>query len=102
MNSEIRMTEAELRRQVIKSQCELDHLFFTRYFFKQRQGVKFLVNWHHVLISMWLDRVISGEVGNIIFNVAPGSSKTEMAVINFMARGLALNPWCRFLHISSG
>ena len=29
-------------------------------------------------------------------------SKTEMAVINFIARGLALNPNARFLHITSG
>lgn len=101
-NFDALITQEELDRRVAKSQCELDHLFFTRYFFKKRQGIKFLVNWHHILIALWLDRVIAGEIGNIIFNVAPGSSKTEMAVINFMARGLALNPWCRFLHISSG
>ena len=32
----------------------------------------------------------------------PGSSKSEMAVINLIARGLALNPNARFLHITSG
>ncbi len=87
---------------MIKSQCELDHLFFTRYFFKQRQGIKFLVNWHHKIISEALQRVIDGKCKNLVINVPPGSSKTEMAVINLIARGLTINPWARFLHISSG
>lgn len=102
MNSEIRIAPEELERQIIKSECELDHLFFTRYFFKQRQSMKFLVNWHHKVMAHALQRVIDGKCKNLVINVPPGSSKTEMAVINFMARGLALNPWARFLHISSG
>lgn len=83
-----------------KLECEHDHLFFTRYFFKQRQNLKFRVNWHHRIICRVLQDVIEGKRKNVIINVAPGSSKTELAVINFIARGLALNPWARFLHIS--
>lgn len=80
--------------------CEESHLFFTRYFFKARQGIKFRVNWHHELIADALEKVITGETKNLIINVPPGSSKTELAVINFIARGLALNPHARFLHLS--
>lgn len=80
--------------------CEQDHLFFTRYFFKKRQNLKFRVNWHHRYISDVLQDVIEGKRKNVIINVAPGSSKTELAVINFIARGLALNPYARFLHLS--
>lgn len=101
-NFEFSISKEELRKQVIKSQCELDHLFFARYFFKKRQGIKFLVNWHHTIISRALQKVIDGEYENLVINVPPGSSKTEMAVINLIARGLALNPNARFLHISSG
>lgn len=79
---------------------EEEHLYFTRYFFKQRQGIKFRVNWHHALISDTLQRIIDGEIQNVTITVPPGSSKTEMAVINFIARGLALNPRARFLHLS--
>jgi predicted phage terminase large subunit-like protein len=75
-------------------------LFFARYFFKHRQGIKFRVNWHHRLISDTVQRVIDGEVKNVVINVPPGSSKTELVAINMMARGLALNPRARFLHIS--
>jgi predicted phage terminase large subunit-like protein len=101
MSSEPRATLDDIRRGVIKAECELDHLFFTRYFFKTRQSIKFIVNWHHHLIAEAIQRVIDGRCENLVINVPPGSSKTEMAVINLIARGLALNPHARFLHISS-
>ena len=83
-----------------KKLCEDDHLFFTRYFFKKRQGIKFRVNWHHVYIADIVQDVIDGRRKNVVINVSPGSSKTEEVVINLIARGLALNPRARFLHIS--
>jgi predicted phage terminase large subunit-like protein len=85
---------------VAKQMCERDHLFFTRYFFRARQGIKFKINWHHKLISDTLEKIIKGELKNVVITVPPGSSKTELAVINFIARGLALNPRARFLHLS--
>lgn len=83
-----------------KLECEEDHLYFTRYFFKQRQNIFFRVNWHHQLIADTIEKIIKGEIQNVVINVSPGSSKTELAVINFIARGLALNPMSRFLHLS--
>lgn len=85
---------------VVRAACLADHLFFTRYFFRNREGVKFRVNWHHKRIAEALQSVIDGHTKRLIINVPPGSSKTELAVINFMARGLALNPRARFLHLS--
>lgn len=95
-------TLEKIDNRIVKKLCEDDHLFFTRYFFKARQNIKFIVNWHHVLIAKAIERVISGECKNLVINVSPGSSKTEMAVINLICRGLAINPYARFLHISSG
>lgn len=86
--------------RIIRAECSADHFFFSRYFFKARQGIKFRVNWHHVLICDTLQKVITGEIKNVVITVPPGSSKTELAVINFIARGLALNPRARFLHLS--
>lgn len=83
-----------------KAKCELDHLFFTRYFFKHRASIKFLVNWHHRLIADVIDDVIAGRRKNVCISVAPGGTKTELVVIALIARGLALNPWARFLHLS--
>lgn len=89
-----------LEESVIKHKCERDHLFFTRVFFKHRQNIKFRVNWHHKLIADVVEDVIQGRRKNVVINVSPGSSKTEIVVINFIARGLALNPRARFLHLS--
>ncbi|WP_241017602.1 hypothetical protein [Burkholderia sp. Ac-20349] len=89
-----------IERAVLKAKCERDHLFFSRYFFKHRQSIKFRVNWHHMLIADAVQRVIDGKLKNVVINVPPGSSKTELVAINLIARGLALNPRARFLHIS--
>lgn len=87
-------------RNLAKHKCEEDHLFFSRYYFKVRQNLKFRVNWHHRLIADIVDDVIAGRKKNVVINVSPGSSKTELVVVNFIARGLALNPRARFLHLS--
>lgn len=92
--------EERYRAAIAKLKCEEEHLFFTRYFFKARQGIKFRVNWHHQLIADTVDDVIFGRKKDVVITVSPGSSKTELVVINFIARGLALNPRSRFLHLS--
>lgn len=91
-----------LMRSVRKVKCEKDHLFFTRYFFEKRHGIRFRRNWHHVVIAEAVDKIIRGELKNVVFNLPPGGSKTELVVINLIARGLAINPNALFLHISSG
>lgn len=83
-----------------RMQCESEHLFFSRYFFKARQNIKFIVNWHHQLMADVIDDVIAGRKKNVVITVSPGASKTELIVINFIARGLAVNPRARFLHLS--
>jgi predicted phage terminase large subunit-like protein len=90
----------EFKLQVARAECERDHLFFARYFSKLRWGLKFRVNWHHRLIADVIDDVLAGGKKNVAISVSPGSSKTELVVINFIARGLALNPRARFLHLS--
>lgn len=83
-----------------KLECEEDGLYFTRYFFKQRMGSRMIVAPHHKLIQQTLDRVVAGEITRLIINVPPGYTKTELATINMIARGLALNNRSRFLHLS--
>ena len=77
-----------------------DGLYFNRYFFKQRMGSKLIVADHHKAIQGALDKCISGEISRLIINVPPGYTKTELASIGMMARGLCLNPRARFLHLS--
>lgn len=77
-----------------------DHLAFTRYFLKKRDGNKFIMSDHHRIMADTLAKVYTGEINRLIINVPPGYTKTEMAVINFIAHGLALNPKSKYIHIS--
>lgn len=90
----------DIQLRLAKAQCERSHLYFTRHFFKARQSIRFIVNWHHHLIADTIDEVIAGRAKNVVITVSPGSSKTELVVINLIARGLAINPRARFLHLS--
>lgn len=86
--------------KVAKFKCLKSTLFFTRYFFKHQQKRKFVVGEHHEIISSVLDKVISGDIKKLIINIAPRYGKTELAVKNFMAKGLAHNPKAKFIHLS--
>jgi len=83
-----------------KQLCEASHLFYQRLFFKELQGAPFQVGPHHKVLAATLDRVFSGEIKRLIINVPPGYTKTEGAVIAFIARGIAKNPRARFIHAS--
>ncbi len=85
---------------ILKTWCLSGTLNFTRYFFKQRFKRKFIVGEHHRSITHALDKVLRGETKKLIINIAPRYGKTELAVKNFIAMGLALNPRARFIHLS--
>lgn len=73
-------------------------LDFTRWFFPVREGTPFLAGPHHTLICEVLDRVLSGELNRVIITLPPGYTKTEIAVIHFIAKGFQLNPAAKFIH----
>ena len=85
---------------VAKTRCITNTLFFTRFFFKQLNGRKFVIGEHHKRISEALDRVYRGECTRLIINVSPRYGKTELAVKQFIAKGIGLNPKAKFIHLS--
>ena len=87
-------------KRMLKYMLEQDGIQFMRYFFKHREGMKMLRNWHHYLIEYVLQAVYDQKIPRLIVNIAPGYSKTEQVVLNFIARGLALNPRSKFIHAS--
>lgn len=94
-------TKAEIRDiDIIKTWSLESCLNFTRYFFKHNQSRKFVVGSHHIKIADALDKVLKGETKKLIINIAPRYGKTELAVKNFIAMGLALNPKAKFIHLS--
>lgn len=86
--------------KVAKYKCEKDLLFFTRYFYKQRTGDKFVLNWHHEEICRALEAVVKGDIKNLLINVPPRHSKTELVVINFIPWVMGWNPKAKFIHLS--
>lgn len=73
-------------------------LAFAQMFFPAREGMDFIEGPHHAVIGDALDRVLRGECTRLIITVPPGYTKTEMAVVNFVGRGFAINPASRFIH----
>lgn len=88
----------ELR--MLKYMLEKDGMQFMRYFFKIREGNKMLLNWHHYVIEYVLQAVYDCKIDRLIVNIAPGYTKTEQVVLNFIARGLALNTRSKYIHAS--
>jgi predicted phage terminase large subunit-like protein len=85
---------------VIKTWCLQTTLNFTRYFFKAKYNRKFVIGQHHEKIAAILDLVLAGKLKKVIINIAPRYGKTEIAVKNFIAVGLGLNPKAKFIHLS--
>lgn len=74
--------------------------WFTRYGFLQQHGRRWLRNWHHETICEKLQHVYDGRCRRLIINVPPRYSKTELAVVNFMAWALGRQPDAEFIHTS--
>ena len=89
-----------VKRAVQLQKARDDFYFFSRHMFKVRRGYQWVPSLHHSLITEALGRVLSGETKRLIINVPPRYSKTELAVINFMAYCLGRWPDCEFIHTS--
>ena len=86
---------------VARAMCDEDLLFFTRFFFKALRGTKFLVNHHHETIRDELKKIENYELELLNINIPPRFSKTELAAVNFIARGIGMNPTSNWIYISA-
>lgn len=91
---------ADAFRLAVQLEAREDLHFFTRYMFKYRKGYKWRDNWHHRALCDALMRVYRGEYKRLVINIPPRYSKTEIAVINFIAWCLGKNPDAEFIHAS--
>jgi predicted phage terminase large subunit-like protein len=73
---------------------------FSRWMFLQRKGYRWQRATHHLAICSALERVYRGECKRLIINIPPRYSKTELAVVNFMAWALGKVPDSEFIHTS--
>lgn len=73
---------------------------YTKAMFKAQYHRSFVVNKHHRQIFNALQDVVDGKCKRLIINMPPRYSKTEIAIKMFISWAFALNPMCRFLHLS--
>lgn len=92
------MNALPTKQQIQREWAKRKTLAFAKHFFPAREGMEFIEGPHHAVIGDVLDRVLNGEITRLIITIPPGYTKTEMAVVNFIARGFAINPSCRFIH----
>lgn len=77
-----------------------DFYTFARWMFIRRKGFKWLHSPHHALICDALNRVYRGECKRLIINIPPRYSKTELAVVNWIAWCMGRHPDAEFIHAS--
>lgn len=77
-----------------------DLYFFSRWMFAQRKGFKWKRAVHHKIVCDALMRVFYGETKRLIINIPPRYSKTELAVVNFIAWSMGQVPDAEFIHTS--
>jgi predicted phage terminase large subunit-like protein len=93
-------SSAAAKRLAIEVEARADLYFFARYMFKMRRGFRWRHNWHHQAMCDALMKVYRGDTKRLIINVPPRYSKTELAVVNFIAWCIGNAPDCEFIHTS--
>lgn len=86
---------------VARFKCDESLLYFTRFWFRLLRGTKFVTNWHHEDICLELERVQNYELEYLGINISPRFSKTEIAAVNLIARGLGMNPTGNYFYITA-
>lgn len=77
-----------------------DLYFFARWMFFRLRKYKWIRGRHHKVICDALMRVFNGECKRLIINIPPRYSKTQLAVIDFIAWCMGRYPDCEFIHTS--
>lgn len=73
---------------------------YTKVMFKAQNHRSFIVAEHHKKMFEALQDVVDGKCRRLIINIAPRYGKTELVIKSFISWCFALNPACRFLHLS--
>ncbi len=83
-----------------RRKAHADLYTFSRWMFRARKGYAWQEAQHHALICDALMKVYRGEITRLVINVPPRYSKTELAVVNFIAWAFGQVPDSEFIHAS--
>lgn len=82
-------------------ECDKSLIFFTKFWFRVLRGSKFIINDHHHVIADHLRMIENYEIELLNINIPPRFSKTELAAVNMIARGIGMNPCSNWLYITA-
>jgi len=91
---------SEKERLVANELAKHDLYWFSQWMFEQRRGYQWIKAPHHKRIANALMRVVDGSCKRLIINIPPRYSKTELAVVNFIAWSLGRFPDAEFIYTS--
>lgn len=92
------MTPAQ--KLAIKGLSEASFEKMIRIWFELIQAQKFQPNWHHLYLCHEVEEIIAGRRKDTIFNVTPGSGKTEIFSIHLPPYAMIKLPKVRNLNLS--
>lgn len=84
----------------IKQMSEHSFEKMLRIWFQLIQAQKFQSNWHFTFLCWKVEQIIKGEAQNVIFNITPGSGKTEIFSIHMPVYGMIKSDKVRSLNLS--
>lgn len=96
----IAIADSKRKQKGLRYALENDFLRFCRYFFKEVMGDKMIVSPHHKVLADTLTKVYDGKIKRLVINLPPGYTKTETAVVHFIAWCMAKNRRSRFIHVT--
>ena len=88
------------QKRAIKEVSQVSFEKMIRIWFQLLQGQKFLGNWHFSLLCWKVEQIIKGEAQNVIFNITPGSGKTEIFSIHMPVYAMLQSKKVRNLNLS--
>lgn len=87
-------------KRAIKEASEQSFEKMIRIWFQLLQGQKFLSNWHFTYLCWKVEQIITGHSQNVIFNITPGSGKTEIFSIHMPVYAMLRSKKVRNLNLS--
>lgn len=88
------------QKLAIKEMSSLNFELMIRIWFQIIQAQKFQPNWHHRYLCHEVEEIVAGRRKDTIFNVTPGSGKTEVFSIHAPIYAMLNLPKVRNLNIS--
>lgn len=85
----------------VRKECDKSLIAFTQFFFKELTGNKFIRNNHQDVICGKLQELDKYKLELLNINIPPRFSKTELAAVNFISRGIGMNPNASYLYITA-